>query len=59
MTKQDKKLWDSGNRESQKKILNEKLEIQMKVLKSSPDQELLRRAQGAVQILEELLSAYS
>lgn len=59
MTNQDEAKWDSGNKEAQIEILNKMLVPHMKVLKQSSKSKLLRRAQGAVQIIEELLDAYS
>ena len=54
---QEKKEFGSGNRQAQLKVLEDKLEFHMKVLKSASDIETLRGSQGAVKILEALIGS--
>lgn len=58
MNLQDKRLFAHGRREDQKEILNKELEGYVKTLKSAQDINTLRVAQGAVQVLEALLSSF-
>lgn len=55
---QDKELFLRGTTEDKKKVLKDKLKTQTSILKSASDINTLMKAQGAVQVLESLLSSF-
>jgi len=55
----EKLLFSRGTSEDRKRILKDKLEFQVTILKSAPDITTLMKAQGAVSVLEVLLGSFS
>jgi len=53
-----KEEFKRGNTKERKQLLQDQLDFNIKILKSSPDQNVLQKAQGRVEVLEDILSTF-
>lgn len=55
----EKLQFSKGTDHDRKVILQKHLEMEYKILKSSPDINILQKSQGRIEVMEEILSTFN